>query len=513
MAYSYNSGGTVRPITVTVPAGNYYFKTTHAGTYANAAIKFVGQGGGAIFQTTATFNDTASLPSSMMDFANCTIAFQNCTINMQYGPPRGDGSSCMIRAGKWLNFSGCTLDSHWLDQTTTIEHNVISIGPIGLSAGCVVKGGGVYLINKGLISNGTSWYATNGQQNIGGVITSQTGARFHIVSDTFQHFDTTNMALCGTGRIFWFIPGNSYAGDYIHAESITTSLFGEQIQNQGEKFGWDGSDGAASSASVISATSNTITASFPGVAYPNWTDQAIAITNGKGEGQVRRIIWQQSNGQGGIPVGTYTIEQPWDVIPDATSTAYQGASANYVTIAESAIQGWVDANGASGLTPAMPRKDGSSCLVQNFVVMTNKWNICNNTGDGLINGFVGSLYIFNTLFSDITFTHVLNDYLNTNGPPKGLVFRRISGAKGSGGGAAVGQFYTSRSGDMCAVDRLNLTDCKIGLQIPNSSAGQINLWNCAFNAGSQSAGSQAIDNTAPITVNQLNGTSFTGFAS
>jgi len=507
LAYSYNSGGTVRPITVTVPAGNYYLTTSHAGNAANypgAVVKFVGQGGGATFQTTAAFDDSTNANSHMMDFGACSIAFQNCTILMQYGPT-GASSADMIRAGTWLNFTGCTLDSHWLAHTVTVQHIGASIGPIGFNGGCVVKGAGVYLINKGIISNGTSWQVTNGQDNLGGVITAQTGSRHHIVADNFQHYDITNVALCGTGRILWQIQGSSFAGHSIHAESNTATSFGEINTNGGEKFSSDSDHtDAKSSASVTSATSNTLTATFPG-AGANSINQSIAIIGGKGEGQCRQII--------GVSGTTYTLDKPWAIIPDATSTAYQSACITDWTIAENNVQGSVDPNGPIGNPSHVPPiRDGVSLLTQNFDAMGYRWNVCHNAASGLQNGFARNIYMFASLVADNTFANCLNAYLLDQGTPKGLVYRRNSGAKGSGAGAAIGHAYQSRATDLVAVDRHNLTDCKIGLNVAGTD-GQVDLWGCAFSPGSQVSGSEDISpDPQPVPVNQLNGTSFTGFA-
>lgn len=148
--------------------------------------------------------------------------------------------------------------------------------------------------------------------------------RATIVDNTFQRGSTTyyygGATLFGAQKVDPAIFGAadaSFAEDiYIHGNTVTDA--GEPESNDGEVFVGDQENGMPGTHRVLTVTSSTSnTATFPAYTFAtNSTMQDasgtyVFVLGGTGVGQVRRVASNSDS--------TLTLDQAWDVRPDATS--------------------------------------------------------------------------------------------------------------------------------------------------------------------------------------------------
>ncbi len=209
----------------------------------------------------------------------------------------------------------------WMDRISVHETGWLDYSIISFTGS-----NHIYLTNSTLIGKHVSGFGSQtfidncdfyARYDTEDLIEAWACAQLSVTNNTFQHYDMSNPSHpSGWGE------GRAWVG-YCHWGSQTQQYFGgnETVdfvvrtgggdQNSGEQLLWEGSY-PFYNGTITGATSNTIT--FNPGATPPATNMRVVITGGKGLGQVRQVASYDG--------GTYTttVTQPWNVIPDTTST-------------------------------------------------------------------------------------------------------------------------------------------------------------------------------------------------
>src|SRR5262249_11798552 len=134
-----------------------------------------------------------------------------------------------------------------------------------------------------------------------------------------------------TGTGLWGTQSNVYIGDNRTIYFATPLSIGAGGQNAGEQVMWEGNH-TASSSMVTSATVNTATLASLDGDHVGW--EAVVVS-GKGLGQHRTITATDFTSGG----TTLTLDQPWNVIPDATTRINIILTVKQVAVYHNTLQG------------------------------------------------------------------------------------------------------------------------------------------------------------------------------
>ncbi|GEO03937.1 hypothetical protein AAE02nite_16010 [Adhaeribacter aerolatus] len=163
------------------------------------------------------------------------------------------------------------------------------------------------------------------------------GAGISMTRSTCRDLDNSNLSSgAGWGKGRFFVGNGSWGSNHLTylANNITYDLTprpaGDVDQNSGEQFLWEGNlaswAGYPSSSSATSTTLNGLSG------YTNESNSKyVAIVKGRGLGQTRRII----TNSGGI----ITLDEPWNVLPDASSYMVVGDFADRIAIYKNYFDG------------------------------------------------------------------------------------------------------------------------------------------------------------------------------
>ncbi|KAA5548768.1 Ig-like domain-containing protein [Adhaeribacter rhizoryzae] len=144
---------------------------------------------------------------------------------------------------------------------------------------------------------------------------SWSGSGISMTRTTARDLDNSNLysgAGWGKGRVFtgngtWGSNRNTYLGNNVTYD-LTPRPAADVDQNSGEQFLWEGNLGQWAG---YASSSTDITTSVPGYSITAQNKLYAVIVKGKGIGQSRRVV--ANNG------GNITLNEPWNVIPDASS--------------------------------------------------------------------------------------------------------------------------------------------------------------------------------------------------
>ncbi|KAA5548767.1 Ig-like domain-containing protein [Adhaeribacter rhizoryzae] len=163
------------------------------------------------------------------------------------------------------------------------------------------------------------------------------GGGISMTRSTCRDLDNSNLSSgAGWGKGRFFVGNGSWGSNHLTylANNITYDLTprpaGDVDQNSGEQFLWEGNlaswAGYPSSSSATSTTLNGLSG------YTNESNSKyVAIVKGKGLGQTRRIITNSG--------GVITLDEPWNVIPDASSYIVVGDFADRIAIYKNSFDG------------------------------------------------------------------------------------------------------------------------------------------------------------------------------
>lgn len=236
-----------------------------------------------------------------------------------------------------------------LDASSDVKLNRVTFACKGYSALRLDHANGVSITNSKIISNKSflggcsnlmidscDFYLTNDAEM---ALHLWNGKNVSMTNSTCRDLDNSNIhngSGWGKGR-FFHSAGNGGSTRHIYLENNRTyDLAVRPVgadQNSGEQFLWEGFSAKWSGSVVSSTASNTVLSQFSKSLEPK---KAVAvIIKGRGLGQSRWIT--SSEGM------TITLERPWNVPPDKTSTVAVGYFADRIVMYKNIIDGKAEA--------------------------------------------------------------------------------------------------------------------------------------------------------------------------
>jgi polygalacturonase len=326
-----------QPATVYFPKGVY---TTSSGFYPNSGVKLLGESRTeSIIRCHPTLFPSATVATYGLILANggnTDIAFENLTFD-------GNGR---------IGLNGTINTLTYIRFSDHITYNNVTL--LGKGSPCFDLHGSSHIQLKNASLTTTANFLGTARQifidNCQFYLTNDTGLALHhwgnngfsMTNSTCQDLDNTKIDGWGQGR--WYV-GTGNWGTLHHqyvANNTTRNLAvrpGNGEQNTGEQLLWEYNlsihQSGVSQATPTGATLTTTKAE-------DLSDQVVVVIKGKGLGQSRTITAFDA------ATGTLTVDEPWQVIPDATSTLSIGRFLDKVAVYQNSLDGKAEVAAANG---------------------------------------------------------------------------------------------------------------------------------------------------------------------